>query len=85
MMVIYGNLKGWINMLKIKDNIELKELEKFGFDDEEDRYFFHHMRMEYGEQCEWKTCLHKLEKNVQRPDNRSYSQRRGAHTCVQHE
>lgn len=26
-------------MLKIKDNIDLKELEKFGFEEEETRYF----------------------------------------------
>lgn len=28
-------------MLKIKDSVDLKELEKFGFDDEEDRYFYY--------------------------------------------
>ena len=28
-------------MLKIKDNVDLKELEKFGFDDEGNRYFYY--------------------------------------------
>ena len=28
-------------MLKIKDNIDLKELEKFGFEEEEAQYFYY--------------------------------------------
>lgn len=28
-------------MLKIKDNVDLKELEKFGFEEDEDKYFYY--------------------------------------------